>query len=154
MVNENIYRITDAGYDVADDDGGSESPPEPSAFELLQTKHIQEALQSLTFLQRDFLRLLLVKGGEIRNEVYSHALKPQQTMDWNGSNAPLVKRGFITTETDFHSGTTTVTVTASLRNALATELFPRKEEQPSVLEGVSKGREKKMKPSRLLNVAK
>jgi hypothetical protein len=55
--------------------------PEPSPFELMQTKHIREDLQPLTFVQRDFLRLLLVKGGEISNQVCSYALKPGQILD-------------------------------------------------------------------------
>jgi hypothetical protein len=127
-ISENIYRMTDAGYRVAD---GSEDPTESkvSVFDELRIARTREILDALNYRQRDLLRFLLLQGGSARSDVIHRAWgSPSGGFDWNGLSRPLADKGLVNLAQDLTEGHTTVSVNEGMSDALKELLFPRKED--------------------------
>jgi hypothetical protein len=129
-LSEGVYRVTAAGYRVADrnDTLKQDAPPQLSPFDEHQKTHARGLIDSLHYMQRDLLRLLLLKGGSARGDVISLAsTNSAGTVDINQLCQPLVHKGLITQMENLPEGHTTYAVNGGITDVLKEILFPRRE---------------------------
>jgi len=97
-----------------------------SPFDEELEAHANSAITSLTYMQRDFVRFLLLKGGTVRGDVVSLACTNQVGLDLNLLTRPAIERGLVDRTDDHIAGYPTFTVNQSMSAVLKTLLFPRK----------------------------
>jgi hypothetical protein len=120
-----IYKVTATGYKIADKT--TERIQSTASFDELQKDHVRDLLQPATYIQRDLLRFLLLKGGAVRGDVISNANVHGGGMDWNALTQSLKMRGLLTQADDFQTGYSTYSVNETLVDVLKSLLFPRDE---------------------------
>ena len=135
-VSDVVCRLTDEGYRVADAEEVTAQAQTTSQFDIQRDAHIRDLIQSGTVVQRDLLRLLLLKGGSARMDVFFSTYQWAGGFDANGTIQPWVQKGIVTREDNLHTGYATVTVNRELESDLKKHLFPRKETQGSTFKGV------------------
>lgn len=92
-----------------------------------QYTRVREILGTLTYIQRDLLRLV-VPLGQCNNEViYNARVKLTESFGINGLVKPLSDSGLMTITHDIQSGSFTYTVNQSFLAPLKDALFPRDE---------------------------
>ena len=112
--------------------------PEPSSitqdnkqkanFGEYQSAHTRELIDSLNYMQRDLLRLLLLKGGSARGDVISLAsTNSAGAFDINQLCLLLIHNGLIARKEDPFEGHSTYTISAGITDVLQGLLIPRKE---------------------------
>jgi hypothetical protein len=125
-VSEGIYRVTAAGFRIADDEEPEDNTT--SAFEEHQRARTHELLDGLNDNQRDLLRLLMLHGMSARSDVIHRAWKNSSVgVDMNGLTKLLEERGIISSASNLREGYTTFYVNDSMSVALKKALFPRSE---------------------------
>jgi hypothetical protein len=128
QLSEGIYRVTARGYEIADQMEASNVSPSLSAFDEHRTTHTRTLVNSLNYLQRDLLRLLLLKGGSARVDVISTAVvNSSGGIDYNALTHPLIQNGMLTRADDHTEGYSTFSVNLNMSEALKHLLFPRNE---------------------------
>jgi len=99
-----------------------------SDFEEHQMNHTRSLIEPLNYMQRDLLRLLLLKGGTARGDVISTAsTNSSGSVDINGLSQPLVHKGLITRKDDHIEGYSTFVVNEGIARVLKDLLIPRSE---------------------------
>jgi hypothetical protein len=127
-LSESIYRVTERGYEIADQVEESKGSPKLSAFDEQRNNHARTLVESLSFMPRDFFRLLLLKGGSARVDAISPAVaNPAGGIDYNSLTVPLIQNGLITRADDHTHGYSTFTANPTMTEALKHLLFPRNE---------------------------
>jgi hypothetical protein len=91
--------------------------------------HASSVLSSLTYMHRDLLRLLLVKGGSARGDVVFRACTNSVGLDLNLLTRPMTDSGVVTRKDDYNEGYPTFTVVPNLIEVLKELLFPRKDKE-------------------------
>lgn len=126
--SEAIYRVTARGYEIADQLEAAADSLNLSAFDEHRNTHARTLVDSVHYMQRDLLRLLLLKGGSARSDVISPALaNPSGGIDFNALTLPLIQNGLLTRTDDHTLGYPTFTVNFTMAEALKGLLFPRNE---------------------------
>lgn len=124
-MNEPTYRWLAA----PEPSGALEERASDSDFEKHQESHTRTLIDNLTFIQRDLLRILLLKGGSARNDVIAAAsTNSAGAVDMNNLFQPLVSNGLITRKDDRTDGHSTFTINTGMSDPLRRLLIPRKEE--------------------------
>jgi len=143
-VSEGTYRLTAGGYGIAERRSALEqdAPTQSSPFDEHQNTHARGLIDSLNYMQRDLLRLLLLKGGSARGDVISFAsTNSAGTTDFNQLILPLTRNGLITRTDDHLEGYSTYTVNEGMTEVLKRLLIPRTEANDTpFFEGIPMGR--------------
>jgi hypothetical protein len=128
-LSEGVYRVTAAGYGLADRvDVRAEGPGQiASPFDEQQISHLRELVSPLAHAERDLLRLLLLQGGEARMDVVSRAAIGRRGLDVGALCLPLVESGLITRTEDLLQGQFMLAVNKQMIGPLKALLFPREE---------------------------
>lgn len=100
-----------------------------SPFDEELRAHADSAIASLTYMQRDFVRFLLLKGGTVRGDVVFLACTNQVGLDLNLLTRPAIERGLVNRTDDHITGYPTFTVNQSMSAVLKILLFPRKDKE-------------------------
>lgn len=125
-VQEDFYRVTASGYKIAD--GQKQAAASTvGPFDQLQRTHVSDVLASLNYIQRDFLRFLLLKGGTARGDVVFTARANDQPLDLNSLTRHVLEKGLATQTEDRMNGYSTFAVNERMAEQLKGLLFPREE---------------------------
>jgi hypothetical protein len=124
-MSEHLDRITAVGYALVDEVG--KSTPASSAFDNNLESHTKLLLDTLTYMNRDLLRFLLLKGGSARGDVVSSAYTSSAPFDFNALCKPIQEKGFIRRVDDHVEGHPMLHISEQLTETLKKLLFPRDE---------------------------
>jgi hypothetical protein len=123
QISDVLYRPTDEGYRIIES-----SQVTVDQFDKEQELHWRSVLDSMTYMQRDLIRFLLLKGGTATGQViYSGTTNVQGSVDVHGLSRPLIENGLATMTTDNFKGTASFAITDEVKETLKKLLFPRDE---------------------------
>jgi len=127
FVQGSLYQVTHRGYEVIDE-LSKLSQYESNYFNDAQKDHLSNLLESMTYIQRDLLRYLLLQGGTARGDVISNGKTDKNApMDWNALTGALKAKGLLEQVDDRMNGHSMYTVNEQLANVIRQLLFPREE---------------------------
>jgi len=122
-----VYRVTEIGYEIADEVAVAGNGLRLSAFDEDLGKHAHTLLESFSYMQRDLLRLLLLKGGSARIDVIFTAVADPAGFVFNSFAQAVVQSGLISRTEDHINGYATVEINRTMADPLKRLLFPRNE---------------------------
>jgi hypothetical protein len=113
-----------------------ETPVSKPIVDEPQKNHVDDLLRSVSCLQRDLLRFLLLKGGIARADVVARARTTKNALEMHGLCGPLEQVSLLTRTPDHKYGYSTLAVNERMTEALKKSLFPRDEDDPPLFEGI------------------
>jgi hypothetical protein len=124
-----IYRVTEIGYEIEAQAEAADHAPKLTAFDEHLGKHTRKLLESVNYMQRDLMRLLLLQGGTARSDVISASVaNAPGGINFNALTQPLILKGLMARVDDHNDGHTTFFINSTMGEALKHLLFPRTEE--------------------------
>jgi hypothetical protein len=110
--------------------------PQVPALDEFQKTQADELLRSVSCVQRDLLRFLLLKGGSARADVIARARTTKNPLDMNSLCGPLELKGLLNRTADRENGSSTLAVNERMSDVLRESLLPRDEDDPPFFEGI------------------